>query len=453
MNRKRIFGILLAWTVCLILWVGAGAEGIRETIGLLKNWEAVSFEITAAFEKLPQFDENRCEQLNRLLRHIRFCGQLEAGVSDLTVYADGDPLFSVAVSDIGGKKRTVLSPDGEHRWLLPETEGDAGDSVTQFLDVFGEISRQLEGYDSLGAVAAFIEKLPDRFPQAVASSKMNEKYKDYGTAVKKVSVKISAEELTACVRDHRAELPEGDGLPDIGGIVFEGRQDFEMLMTEEGKALKIRYGGKAGLSVEDLRTVRLDWKTVRSDSVDRDEMTLKTPDSAGTHRNNLILAHTRRKSEDGKETFQWKAETDEVSEGIRTRGVSECTAEAENGILAGSFVTTRTVRQNAEGCEIRFEMSGKTASNTAGTLEIISKKDKIEKVHIRAILSLTAGISVPVSSGQPETVHVSEADFSRITEKLYSEILRKLMKLPAEDQAFFREGIPDSLWNTIVSTQ
>ena len=50
MNRKRIFGILLAWTVCLILWVGAGAEGIRETIGLLKNWEAVSFEITAAFE-------------------------------------------------------------------------------------------------------------------------------------------------------------------------------------------------------------------------------------------------------------------------------------------------------------------------------------------------------------------------------------------------------------------
>ena len=195
---------------------------------------------------------------------------------------------------------------------------------------------------------AFIEKLPDRFPQAVASSKMNEKYKDYGTAVKKVSVKISAEELTACVRDHRAELPEGDGLPDIGGIVFEGRQDFEMLMTEEGKALKIRYGGKAGLSAEDLRTVRLDWKTVRSDSVDRDEMTLKTPDSAGTHRNNLILAHTRRKSEDGKETFQWKAETDEVSEGIRTRGVSECTAEAENGILAGNFVTTRTVRQNAE---------------------------------------------------------------------------------------------------------
>ena len=80
MNRRRIFGILLAWTVCLILWVGAGAEGIRETIGLLKNWEAVSFEITAAFEKLPQFDENRCEQLNRLLRHIRFCGQLEAGV-------------------------------------------------------------------------------------------------------------------------------------------------------------------------------------------------------------------------------------------------------------------------------------------------------------------------------------------------------------------------------------
>lgn len=450
MNRKRIFGILLAWTVCLILWVGAGAEGIRETIGLLKNWEAVSFEITAAFEKLPQFDENRCEQLNRLLRHIRFCGQLEAGVSDLTVYADGDPLFSVAVSDIGGKKRTVLSPDGERRWLLPETEGDAGDSVTQFLDVFREISRQLEGYDSLGAVAAFIEKLPDRFPQAVASSKMNEKYKDYGTAVKKVSVKISAEELTACVRDHRAELPEGDGLPDIGGIVFEGRQDFEMLMTEEGKALKIRYGGKAGLGAEDLRTVRLDWKTVRSDSVDRDEMTLKTPDSAGTRRNNLILAHTRRKSEDGKETFQWKAETDEVSEGIRTRGVSECTAEAENGILAGSFVTTRTVRQNAEGCEIRFEMSGETASNTAGTLEIISKKDKIETGRLKANISLRRDASAAVTEDEGETAGAEREITGENLQELISKIVGRLMRLDPEDLVFLTEGIPEEPLRTLL---
>jgi hypothetical protein len=100
-----------------------------------------------------------------------------------------------------------------------------------------------------------------------------------------------------------------------------------------------------------------------------------------------------------------------------------------------------------------MEWTALQQNSWTGTLEIISKKDKIEKVHIRAILSLTAGISVPVSSGQPETVHVSEADFSRITEKLYSEILRKLMKLPTEDQAFLREGIPDSLWNTIVSTQ
>ena len=65
---------------------------------------------------------------------------------------------------------------------------------------------------------------------------------------------------------------------------------------------------------------------------------------------------------------------------------------------------------------------------------------------------MTAGISVPVSSGQPEIIQVSKAESGWLTEKLYSEILRKLMKLPAEDLTFIRDGIPDSIWNNIVSS-
>ena len=450
MNREKIMAGILACAVCLLLWLGVAAEGIRETIGLLGSGEPVSFELIAEIGKLPQFDENRCAQLNRLLRHIRFRGQLEAGESGLTVYADGDPLFSIDVSETGGKKRTVLSTDGGQRWILPETEGNAESSVTRFLDVFGAISRQREGYDSLEALAGFIEKLPERFPQAVASSKMNEKYKDYGTAVRKVSVKISAEELTDCIREHRTELSEGeDGLPDIGGIVFEGRQDFEMLLTEEGKALKIRYGGKAGLSVEDLRTVRLDWKTVRSDSVDRDEMTLKTPDSAGTRRNNLILTHTRRKSEDGKETFQWKAETDEVSEGVRTRGISECKAEAGNGNLTGSFSTTRTVRQNSEGCEVLFEMTGDSPADSAGTLEIISKKDKIETGRLKANVSLRRDASAAVTEDESESAGTEREITGEDLQGLISGIIRRLMRLDPEDLIFLTEGIPEETLRTL----
>ena len=445
MKRKRILTRILAGLICILLTANAAAAGMREMIGVLGGGEAVSFEITAAFKKLPQFDENRCEQLNRLLGHIRFCGQIEPDESGLTVFADGDPLFSLAVSESGGKKRTVLSTDGTQRWILPETEGDRESDAARFLGVFGEISRQREGYGDLQMIAEFIEKLPERFPAAVASSKINEKYKDYGTAVKKVSVKITAEELTECIREHRKELPEGTILPDIGDIVFEGRQDFEMLLTEEGKALKIRYGGKAGRSAEDLRTVRLDWKTVRSDSVDRDEMTLKTPDSAGTRRNNLILTHTRRKSEDGKETFQWKAETDEVSEGIRTRGVSECKAEEENGKLTGTFSTTSTVRQNSEGLEILFEISGEPASDCTGTLEIISKKDKIETGRLEADFRLSHDVSAAVAEDETETAAANREITDEVMRELVSKIVGRLMLLDAEDLVFLTEGIPEEI--------
>ena len=450
MNRKRILIRILSAVICILLCGSAAAGGIREWIGILGNEEAAGFEITAEIVKLPQFDENRCEQLNRILRHLRFCGQLEPDESALTVYADEDPLFSVFVSESGGKKRTALSPDGTDRWILPETEGDAENSVTRFFGVFGEISRQREGSAALGQVAAFIEKLPDRFPGAVASSKMNEKYKDYGTAVRKVSVKISAEELAACIREHREELPAGELLPDIGEIVFEGRQDFEMLLTEEGKALKIRYGGKAGLSADDLRTVRLDWKTVRSDSVDRDEMTLKTPDSAGTRRNNLILTHTRRKDEDGKETFQWKAETDEVSEGVRTRGVRECLAEKENGTVTGSFSTTRTVRQDSEGSEILFEISGEPSSDCTGTLEIISKKDKIETGRLKAGFSLKHDVSAAVAENEGKTAAADTETYGKLMRDLTTKIVGRLMRLDPEDRVFLTEGIPEEALRTLL---
>ena len=56
-----------------------------------------------------------------------------------------------------------------------------------------------------------------------------------------------------------------------------------------------------------------------------------------------------------------------------------------------------------------------------------------------------------VSSIQPETETADERTRTEIFDKLYVRIVQELLKLPDEDIALLSEGIPDDLWETILS--
>ena len=450
--KKKIFLLLLS--LMLLFPAQIFAAGMQDFLAFPGEGEPVSFELAAEIIKIPQLDENRTEQLNRILKHVRFSGITGEKESEVTVSLDNEELFSILSFDYSGMKQTVLAPDREHYYscsdipeytemnLLPVSTGEAA-----------KIERSRKIRLSLDAVSGFLEKLPDSFPDKVSRSKTTEKYRNYGTASCKIVLKLSDEEMNGYLQQF-LKSPEFTCCdPNLAKMVFTGRQGFTLLYTEDNKLLKASYSGKASWAENDIRDIRLEWKTVRRDGYAKDELQLRTPDEKRTARNNLILSYILQTGEDGSEKLTWTEETDVLENRVRKQGKFEVDLTLKENSLTGSVKDTEKVNNVNSSKTILMEWTALQQNSWTGTLEIISKKDKIEKVHIRASLSLTAGISVPVSSGQPETVHVSEADFSRITEKLYSEILRKLMKLPAEDQAFFREGIPDSLWNTIVSTQ
>ena len=441
----RIIALILIQLISFCGSRNASASGVKDLIGLLGGEQAIRVEMKVTFEKLPQFDKHRTEQLNQIMKHITFYGMLDTYETDISASLDGNELFSVSRTEINGTERNILKAENDRFYIIPEgesTESDHQDSISDLLSVFESVSGNEKIYKSMECFAAFIEKLPEYFPEQSGTGKTMQKYKDYGTAVTKVTVRISAEELKSCITAHLAGFPD-DCFPDPTGFMFTGRQDFELLMTEEGKALKIRYGGTAGLSESDMRTVRLEWKTVRSDAVDRDEITLRTPDSTGTRRNNLILEHFRRIQDDGKEIFFWKTETDKLENGIRTRSFFQADAEAENGIITGNISETIVEKGYTYGNEISFSSTEDSAGQYSGTLEIISKKDKIESGKLKATFGFSTENGIQAADMLSEPESVSEKEYAEIRRIMISRILKEIIKLPPQNLDFLTEGIPE----------
>ncbi len=450
MIRKKISAVILAVILLIFGEETAFAAGIRDAVRFPADDQPVYFEMTVELEKLPQFDERRTELLNRILRHLTFKGLLQGRTDSMTVLLDNTELFSVSRTDIDGSSRETLTQDTDHMFILPSDDSAGTEKELKILNSLKQITDQKKIYFSLEPFAAFFERLPDLFPEQCGSAKILEKYKDYGTAVKKVSIRLDGDVLAACVREYAGAALKEPYMPDLRQIVFSGRQDIELLLTEEGKALKIRYGGNAGFSAEDLRTVRLEWKTVRNDTVEKDELTLRTPNKNATRRNNILLEHIWRKKEDKRESFSWKVETDDLADGIRTRGIIQCTAESEGSSVTGSFVKTVTVKSRRTDDEIQFSFSGNPEDQYSGILEIISKTDTIETGQLKTDFSFSRNGHVPDGPETIRPVYLSEAEYSKIRHDLFSKILQALFTLPPEDLLFLTEGIPEETLNTLV---
>lgn len=449
MMKKRL---CLCFLMCLVLVFqayGSLALGITDFLDLSLKEEPVSFSLQAEAVKLPQFDENRTRQLNGLLKHVGFQGFISEKDAEITVTLDDEALFSILSLEQKGRKQTILAPDPEHHYILREETG-AG-TIPFSMGEAEEIEKNLDIYHSIDAVVSLLEKMPDTFPEKVSKSKCTEKYRDYGSAAYKIVLKLTEEEMNQYLQVSSDGLPENCRDRRLLNLHFSGRQGFTLVYTEDNRLLRISYSGKAAWEEEDLREIRLEWKTVRKDGTARDELQLKTPNEKRTRRDNLILRFSRETGEDGTEQFSWRRETDQLENRVRTQAVFTADFSLREGKLEGTIVHSGLDNNLKNVRETTIALSSQKENSWSGTLEIISKKDKIEAEHFRCLLALSAGASAQVSAIQPEPAAVDTKEFVRITENLYSEILRKLMNLPAEDLSFIREGIPDELWNATVN--
>ena len=448
--KKKI--ILVFFSIILLSCTLSGSfaiSALRAAVGFLKTDIPLKYCIRVQFEKLPQFDEIRIQQLNTLLNHFEFAGTLDEYESSLTVRLDGKDCFTYTEMTHGDAIIRSLSSDPEKLYLLPDDSGWAKEDIGEFSALLNPVTRSIDGFLSLDSYRFFFSQLPSLFPGKSSSAAILERYRDYGDAVMKVSVVLTGNDLNEYFSNHKEDYAGMDFYPNPWDFVFENRQSFVLLFTEDGQLIKINYSGQARFREGDTRNIRIDWKTVRGDSLEKDEFELRTPNADGTRRDNFLLTYVWQMSDDGSEAVTWSAETDHVADGIRTRTFDNAELLTADRLLTGKCTETIASKGINTSTEIQFSISTPMDNTYSGTLEIISKKDKIEKDRIIFDFEFVSGNTAEVSAIQPEIHTFSEAEYASFRDQLFINLMYDILQLPAEDITFLKYGIPDEEWDKL----
>ena len=148
----RIIALILIQLISFCGSRNASASGVKDLIGLLGGEQAIRVEMKVTFEKLPQFDKHRTEQLNQIMKHITFYGMLDTYETDISASLDGNELFSVSRTEINGTERNILKAENDRFYIIPEgesTESDHQDSISDLLSVFESVSGNEKIYKSI----------------------------------------------------------------------------------------------------------------------------------------------------------------------------------------------------------------------------------------------------------------------------------------------------------------
>ena len=448
--KKLLLCVFLIMFLIVMNLSAVEASAFRDTLSFIKNNQSVDFSIDAEIFKLPQFSEERTEHVNRLLKHFSLKGSVDDKHTEVSLFLDGDALFSYMELYGTGTAKSVIYTDPEHYCSINDYTGffpDERSSVGHHLD---SVYQMIGILDTLDEAAVFVSRMPSFFPEKTNTVKtQTQTFRDYGKTVKKTTITLTGEELNDFYLENFGLFPfSAISLPS-DRLYFEGRQSITLYLTEDDIPVMIYYSGRAGFHPDDIRTVRIDWKTVRKESLEKDELQIRTPNINGTKRNNVLLSYVWNNKGEGNETVEYSVETDTVENGLRTRAFSELSLNISEGIISGSYNDKVLSGGITHITERIISASVPSEGRCNGTLEINHKNDKIEKDHFLLRFDLSPGIFSQVSSIQPDFNSAEGDSFSDFFSSLYAGIIRKVLMLPEEDIILIKEGIPDELWQTV----
>ena len=436
----------------IFLTYSAQASLFSDTLVFLEKGIPVSFRIHAEAKKLPQFDDNRTTQLNHLLSHLEITGTIDENNTEVYFNLDNEELFSILEIKNDGSPNSFLTTSGGIYYHLPETNDDSEiNGFGQQAQVNNPLLWNQNIYHALDTYHFFFNDLPSAFPEHTNSVKISEKYRDYGTAVRKVTIVVQGEELNSFFLNQKESYKTFGLFPDPSGIIFNGRQRFTLYFSADNILIRIIYSGHAGISADDIRNVRLDWKRIRSSLLEKDEIEFRTPNSKATKRDNFLLSHILKRDSDGNETFTWSAETDHVSDGVRTREFSKATLNIHDKMISGTISECTSSRGKEDTAELLLNSSLEKEYSYRGTLEIIHKKDKIEMV--KWLFQFDISNLLPSKNASSVSEMISEENIlseQDIQEQLATTILRRILMLPVEDLSFLKDDIPEPFWKDIL---
>lgn len=372
---------------------------------------------------LSQYDDNRLDQLNRLIRHLSMALILDKKDSALQLFVDGREVYSSVNVSI-----------------------EAEDDTAQFL---GQVFEPLNLY--LDAFYPVIAGLREAYPEKVKIMDANLNLSGYGRAVRKNMITIPAEEAETALRDKLLSLcEESEARLFLSKLVFSGQQKFSFMLDQNDREIRINYDGKVGLSAEDLRSVSFVWKCLREENRRKDALTLKTPAQNESDRFNVTLERDMNPDDPKAPSWQWIIDTDDKTGS--DRALSKFSMEwtkGENG-LSGTMIHNINQNGNKTTLNASATLTPSESGSFTGGLEITHKKGKIEKEHFTVEVSV-APSGKNVLAENTATEAAGSAENRKLIEKnARRELLRALLRIPDEDLLFLFSGLPDDEWQEIV---
>lgn len=455
---------LLALLLCLCLGAGAAAEPVL--LPQVEQWDAslpVEITLSADVKSHMPYDDDRCAQLNALLKHVTLSLATstaeDVAYSRVAVGVDGREAMWLMQRETADKTQLQLS------WQPDMTISGGSQALNELL---GQSTEEISLYGLDGSEMAWLDDGAAMMSSIGASleaygkeTAIKTSIKNMGTARRKIIYTVPKDETAQLVQAIAAHCPEGELKDFLSGLIFSGRQKVILWLTSEGEVLRAEYAGICGTAEDDLRQVSLKWRMRRTDDLSRDDLTLKTPAVKGNNYNTLTIIRDLEESEDGSVSCEI-----EFSESV-SKDAKKSSRSGEVELLSvpegdGNKLTgTVTVSQQLPDEDSKYSTviqpelllaSSDGTPEVSGTVTVQELRGK--NVLEEAVVSMTAGAGTDIQwLATAETVQLeqlTEEQRAAITAGMSTALVPHLALLPQEDTLFLSADLPEDVWQRIV---
>ena len=467
---KRLLAGLTALMLLLTLLPGAGAEAVlTPRLALWDNVLSVQMELGADVSVHMPFDEDRCGQLNALLKHLTLrLGLMQMDDEEwsrVALCVDGEETVSIDYRQHDGQTELRLS-------CLPGetfTTGQATDVSSALGMLLGEESSEGSLFGLDGSEGAWISDgyalicaLEEPLSAWCKESAVKTAVKSMGTARIKRSYTVPKDQAEEFASALIAACPLGKLGTLLSGLTFTGQQKLTVLLTKDGAPLRVDYTGRCGPDTKHQRQVTLTWR-MRRDNIVQDELTLKSPAVSGTDRNTLTYSRKLASKKSGGKSYESKFTYEWVENRKKTTLTGECslscTEKKSGSTLTGSVKIKRQLpdADSAETVKLSPDLlltddpavRGTVFAETYRGSNVIGQaKISVEIVPGDVFDWALQGSAVDLDGMDEEKL---EALRSRAVSAMGEKLIPALVLLPEEDTLYLSADLPPETWQAIMN--
>ena len=453
--KRKLLLVLLIISIFLCFSAFTSAECLQlNTLLSGENEIPVCVTVSSpAFHILSGYGENRCEELNRLLKHFSVAFILSGNETETAVSIDSEQAFSFCESLDNDKLITIYSFNPDKVYYTPADQALKEDSMNSFLDrQFFRINRLMDDLYPL------FEKTAVSFPDLSGTEKVSLNFRKFGKAVRRLTIRFSSAYVKDCFPRVLCDLTDSaECRLFLNQLFFDGPQRIILLFDAEDRLIRVGYDGSVGLAPESLRKVSINWKCLRIQDQKMDDITLKSPAVKGYDKYNMSFSRELDLTDPEQHMLSWNFELDLKSGDIRKKiqFVTELKTADETLTGKSSYVQKQDGRE--EKTEIIPSIKKENDKEYNGLLEITNYSGKIMNSRMETRLHISACDPVKIPENKLLTAINSESSDRQRTENdlrfmLSSILIHKLISLPQEDIQFLRKDIPEETWSTITNS-